>query len=187
MPILNDTELADALPHLRAAPATAGTLELIVARPAENQRRLLTEGELDLVAGLVGDSWSARGPKQPDPERQLTVMSSRFSRLIGGDDDGAALAGDQLHVDLDLSGQNVPPGTRLRVGEAVIEITPPPHRGCQKFSGRFGLTALHFVNSPTGRSLNLRGVNARVVTPGRIRVGDAVHVERPGEPGALIG
>ena len=180
MPILNDAQLADALPYIRKAPTTAGTVELIVARPSVDERRLLAEGVVDLVAGLIGDSWSTRaGPKAPtppDPERQLTVINSRFSRLIGGDDAGAALAGDQLHVDLDLSQHNVPPGTRLLIGEAVVEITAPPHTGCQKFSGRFGLTALQFVNSPVGRDLNLRGVNARVIVPGRIRVGDTVHV-----------
>jgi hypothetical protein len=181
VPILNDTQLADALPYIREAPVTAGTLELIVARPSVGERTLLAEGAVDLVVGLVGDSWSTRAgagaSTPPDPERQLTVMNSRFSRLIGGDDDGAALAGDQLHVDLDLSEHNVPPGTRLRIGEAVIQITAPPHTGCQKFTSRFGLTALQFVNSPIGRSLNLRGVNARVVVPGRIRVGDTAYTE----------
>jgi hypothetical protein len=183
VPILSDAQLADALPYIRDAPATAGTLELIVARPSVGERTLLAEGVVDLVVGLIGDSWStragSRASAQPDPERQLTVMNSRFSRLIGGDDAGAALAGDQLHVDFDLSEDNTPPGTRLRIGDALIEITAPPHTGCQKFSSRFGLTALQFVNSPIGRSLNLRGVNARVIVPGHIRVGDTAGTEAP--------
>ena len=184
MPILNDAQLVAALTHIRDAPATEGTLELIVARPSVDERALLDEGMLDLVVGLVGDSWSKRvGPRgspRPDPERQLTVINSRFSRLIGGDDAGAALAGDQLHVDFDLSEYNAPAGTWLRVGQAVIEITAPPHTGCQKFSSRFGPTALQFVNSPTGRALHLRGVNARVIVPGGVRVGNAVHTEPRG-------
>ena len=187
MPILTDAQLEAALPDIRDSPATGGTLELIVARPSVDRRALLQDGELDLAVGLVGDSWSTRpGPRGspgPDPERQLTLINARFSRLIGGDDAGAALAGDQLHVDFDLSERNAPAGTRLRMGEAVIEITVPPHTGCQKFSSRFGLRALQFVNSPTGRALQLRGVNARVIVPGRIRVGDTVCIEPPVEAG----
>jgi hypothetical protein len=183
MPILTGAQLEAALPAIRDSPATAGTLELIVARPSVGKRTMLEDGELDLAVGLVGDSWTRRpGPRgapHPDPERQLTLINARFSRLIGGDDAGAALAGDQLHVDVDLSDRNAPAGTRLRMGEAVVEITAPPHTGCQKFSGRFGAQALQFVNSPIGRALQLRGVNARVIVPGRIRVGDTVHVEPP--------
>ncbi|HXW82689.1 MAG TPA: MOSC domain-containing protein [Acidimicrobiales bacterium] len=185
VPILTEAQLEAALPDIRNSPATGGTLDLIVARPSVDERALLDEGQLDLAIGLVGDSWSRRpGPRaaaQPDPERQLTVINARFSRLIGGDSAGAALAGDQLHVDLDLSEHNAPAGTRLRVGEAVIEITVPPHTGCQKFSSRFGPTALRFVNSPVGQALHLRGVNARVIVPGRVRVGDPVHIEPPAE------
>ena len=181
MPILADTQLLAGLAHIRHAPATRGTLELIVARPSVGEREVIDEGLLDLAVGLVGDSWSnragPRGAPDPDPERQLTLINPRFSRLIGGDDAGAALAGDQLHVDFDLSEQNIPAGTRVRVGETVVEITAPPHTGCQKFSSRFGVTALQFVNSPTGRALQLRGVNARVIVPGTIRVGDTVNTE----------
>jgi hypothetical protein len=183
VPILTDSQLLAGLAHIRQAPVTRGTLELIVARSSVGEREVLDEGLLDLSVGLVGDSWSKRpGPRGaplPDPERQLTLINARFSHLIGGDDAGAALAGDQLHVDFDLSEQNIPAGTRVRVGETVVEITAPPHTGCQKFSSRFGVTALQFVNSPTGRALQLRGVNARVIVPGTIRVGDTVNTEPP--------
>jgi MOSC domain-containing protein YiiM len=111
---------------------------------------------------------------------QLNVINARFSALIATDTDHRALAGDQLHLDLDLSEANLPPGTRLELGSAVIEVTEQPHTGCAKFSARFGRDALRFVNSPTGRSLRLRGLNARVVTPGTFRVGDPVRKVAPG-------
>lgn len=154
-------------------------MELIVRRPAVDVREELETAELDREVGLVGDNWSLRGSSRtpdgsPHPDMQLTLMNSRVIDFIARDRGRWALAGDQLFVDLDLSAENLPPGTRLSMGSAVVEVTPQPHTGCAKFVERFGSEAMKFVNSPLGRSLNLRGVNARVVQPGSLRVGDAV-------------
>ena len=165
-------ELAGALDRIRESPTTNGTVELIVRRPAENEREVLDEGMLDLEEGLLGDMWHRRGT--PNPEAQLTLMNARAAEVIAGGKERRHLAGDQLFVDLDLSIDNLPPGTRLAVGEGVVEVTAEPHTGCAKFSARFGSEALRFVNKPPGRELRLRGVNARVVTPGAVRVGDAI-------------
>lgn len=180
-------ELLAGLDDVRAAPTEGGTVELIVRRPAVGEREVLTEGELDLRVGLVGDTWDARASKRtpdgsPHPEMQLNLIGARFSHLISDDLDHRALAGDQLHLDLDMSEANLPPGTRLALGTALIEITAEPHRGCAKFAERFGGDAMRLVNSPEGRSLHLRGVNAKVVTPGVVRRGDAVT--KLGDPSA---
>jgi MOSC domain-containing protein YiiM len=155
------------------SPKEAGTVELIVRRPAEEEREILDEAELDPVEGVVGDRWHGGGSGHPD--RQLTLMNARSAALIAQTRERWPLAGDQLYVDLDLSGARLPPGTRLEVGSAVVEITAEPHLGCGKFSRRFGVDALKFVNSDVGRELNLRGVNARVVTAGAVRTGDAIR------------
>jgi MOSC domain-containing protein YiiM len=167
---------------VRGAPADAGTLELIARRPAEEQREILDTGELDLRVGLVGDMWAERPSSStpdggPNPEAQVTLMSARAVALVAAGDEHErwAQAGDQLYVDLDLSQENLPPGTRLRIGDAVLEVTEAPHLGCGKFSRRFGVDALKFVNSKVGRELRLRGVNARVVEPGAIATGDEVR------------
>lgn len=172
-------ELLTGLDDVRAAPADAGTVELIVRRPADGEREVLAEGRLDLAEGLVGDNWCRRWSKRtddgsPHPEMQLNVIGARFSRLLGDDEAQRALAGDQLHLDLDLRPTNLPPGTRLALGTAVIEVTPEPHRGCAKFTQRFGLDAMRLVNSPGGRDLRLRGLNAKVVVAGTVRTGDTV-------------
>ena len=182
-------ELEAFLPQLLAAPRDVGTLELVVRRPAPGQREVLDEGELDLELGLVGDSWPQRGSSRtadggPHPEMQLNVMSARMVGFLAVDPARRALAGDQLYLDLDLSQDNLPVGSRLTIGDpagrgAVIEVTAPPHTGCAKFVERFGAEAMRFVNGAVGRPMRLRGLNARVVVPGRVRPGDPVHVTRP--------
>jgi MOSC domain-containing protein YiiM len=169
-----DDQLEAGLPHVREAPSDVGTLELIVRRPATDLREVLEEGELDLELGLVGDKWSRHGSR-PNPAAQLTVMNTRAIALVAGDRENWPPAGDQLFVDLDLSPENVPPGTRLAIGSAVIEISELPHLGCARFAARYGEEARAFVNSPEGVALNLRGVNARVVQPGTVRPGDDVR------------
>ena len=172
-------ELAAALDHIRQAPADYGTLELIVRRPAVNEREVLESGLLTLEEGLEGDTWNQRGSrKTPDGgpliDAQINIMNARTAAAIAGPIERWALAGDQLYVDLDISLESLPAGTQLAIGEAVIEVTAEPHTGCAKFSSRFGPEALRFVNSPTGRSLNLRGINAKVAHPGLINQGDSV-------------
>lgn len=177
---LTTAELEAGLEHIRRSPKDTGVLELIVRRPAMEQREVLEEGELDLAVGLVGDNWRSRGSSRTadgsaHPDMQLTVMNARTIALLAREKDRWPLAGDQLYVDLDLGLENAPPGTRLAVGSAVIEITAQPHTGCQKFEARFGREALKLTASAEGKALQLRGRNARVVQPGVIRRGDRVH------------
>lgn len=173
-------DLDAGLAHIRASAADHGPIELIARRPSPAAREVVDEAVLDLVDGLVGDNWRTRGSsKMPDgsahPEKQLTLMNSRAIAQIAGDRGNWPVAGDQFYVELDLGPANLPPGIRLGLGTAVIEVTVPPHLGCKKFSERFGPAALRWVNSPVGRTLNLRGINAKVVTPGSVRRGDLIH------------
>jgi hypothetical protein len=168
------------LDEIRRAPADDGRVELIVRRPAVDEREVLREGLLDPTEGLVGDTWRSRGSSRTadgtaHPDMQLNVMNVRAAALVAVDPERRPLAGDQLYLDLDVSTRNLPPGTRLELGSAVIEITDQPHRGCAKFAARFGGDALRFVNSAVGRELNLRGVNAKVLVAGRVNVGDTVR------------
>jgi MOSC domain-containing protein YiiM len=174
------TRLEERLDHIRQAPADAGTVELIARRPAEDEREILTEARLHPDEGLVGDTWRTRGSTStPDGAAnvvaQLTLMNARAAAAVAGERDRWALAGDQLYVDLDLSLANLPPGSRVQIGSAVIEFSEKPHTGCSKFSARYGVDALKFVNSPTGRELRLRGANCRVVVAGTVHAGDTIR------------
>lgn len=177
---LSMEELKSGLQEILRAPRDKGLLRLIVTRPAIGGRQVLEVGELDLFEGLVGDNWYARGNKRTvdgkaDPEMQLNIMNSRVTALVAQQQDRWPLAGDQLYVDMDLSLQNLPAGTKLSLGSAIIEVTSPPHTGCKKFVARFGKEAMMFVNSGRGKQLCLRGINAKVIEPGTIKTGDLME------------
>lgn len=172
-------QLEAGLATIRESPNDHGALELIVRRPQIDAREMLEVAELNLEEGLAGDTWNQRPSRRtenggPHPEMQLNVMNSRAIALLAGSQQRWALAGDQLYVDLDLSDANLPAGTQLAIGSAVIEVTAQPHTGCSKFADRFGAEAVRFVNIGAGKELRLRGINARVVQPGTIRRGDTV-------------
>jgi hypothetical protein len=180
---LSTAELEAGLPAVRRSPRGTGTLELVVRRPAVDEREVLAEGQLDLAVGLVGDTWIRRGSSRTadgaaHPDAQLNVINARFAELVAGPDrDRWALAGDQLYLDLDLTTEALPPGSRIAIGDvAVIEVTELPHTGCAKFAARFGRDAHKLVWTEHGKASRLRGLNARVVVPGTVRPGDAARV-----------
>jgi MOSC domain-containing protein YiiM len=170
--------LDSGLPEILDSPRETGVLALIVKRPSVDERKTVEVGTLSVSDGLEGDNWKLR--RNPHPEMQLNIMNARVAALVAQDPSRWQLAGDQLYVDLDLSLQNLPPGSQLRVGAALVEVTAIPHRGCRKFVARFGRAAMEFVNSEVGRQLNLRGINAKVIDGGGIKVNDTVTVERRG-------
>ncbi len=176
---LDTVALEAGLDHIRQSPRDLGTVEMIVRRPDVDLREELEHAELQPDVGLVGDGWWARGSMSSsegelNPDTQITIMNARVIDLVANDRSRWALAGDQFYVDLDLSRANLPPGTRLQLGSAVVEASEIPHRGCDKFSGRFGADALRFVNTGPGRDLSFRGINTRVVVPGIVRRGDQI-------------
>jgi hypothetical protein len=176
---LSMTELEAGMDYIRQSPKDHGMLKMIVRRPVDDEREVVERGELDLSEGLLGDNWKSRGSKQTvdgsaHPEAQITVMNARTIELLAQEEERWPLAGDQLYIDMDLSDENLPPGTRLTIGSAILEVSAIPHTGCKKFSARFGVEAMKFVNSLEGKRLHLRGINTRIVRAGVIQVGDVV-------------
>ncbi len=177
---LSTEELEQGLDTIRQSPQEEGVLELIVRRPDVDQRESVAAGRLDVSEGLVGDNWQHKGSRHmpdgvADPDMQLNIMNSRVVELVANGLERRELAGDQLYVDMDLSSENLPPGTRLALGDAIIEVTEPPHTGCKKFAARFGRDAVVFVNSGLGKTQNFRGICAKVIQSGGIKTGDVAR------------
>ena len=177
---LSLTELEAGMDGVRQSPKDNGVLKMIVRRPQDDEREVVDSGELHPLQGLIGDNWKARGSKSTadgsaNINMQLTIMNSRTIALVAQAQERWPLAGDQLYIDMDLSVDNLPPGTQLALGTAIIEVSAQPHTGCWKFSSRFGADAMKFVNSPEGKQLHLRGINAKVVQAGIIHVDDIVR------------
>ena len=173
-------QLEAGLDEVRGSPKDEGALQLIVRRPQTGERELVDEGRLNVVEGLTGDNWKTRGSTgtpdgSADPEMQVTLMNSRAADLMAGSRERWHLAGDQLFVDMGIGRTNLPPGSRLAIGTAVLEVSIKPHTGCAKFSARFGTDALRLVSSAMGQELCLRGINAKVVQSGVVRIGETVR------------
>ena len=152
---------------------------MLVRRPQELEREVIQTAQLTAAAGMVGDDWLRRGVERSeddtaDTNYQLTLMSSRVVDAVAGSRDRWPLAGDQIYVDMQLSIEVLPIGTRLSVGSAVVEISPEPHTGCKKFVRRFGAGARRFINTGEGKPNRFRGVNAIVVVDGECAVGDQI-------------
>jgi MOSC domain-containing protein YiiM len=174
---LSLAEMEAQLDLIRQSPQDNGVLEMIVCRPDVDQRQMLFEAELDVERGLIGDSWLSRGNYRggpANPDCQINIMNSRVVALLAQDRERWSLAGDQLYIDLDLSDDNLPPGSQIAIGTAILEVTAEPHTGCKKFASRYGSDATQFVNSSEGKRLHLRGINARIVQSGLVRTGDSV-------------
>ena len=176
---LTTEQLQAGLEHILLSPANNGAMLKIVRRTDVDQREVVQEGDLNETVGLIGDNWKTRGSSSTadgsaHPEAQVTIINSRLLALIAQSEERWELSGDQLIVDLDISVDNLPAGTQLSVGSAVLEVSKKPHTGCGKFAQRFGKDALRFISTPRGNALRLRGVNTRVIQSGSMRVGDAV-------------
>jgi hypothetical protein len=178
--MLTVSEIQLRLDALGPAPQDTGSVELLVARPDRGERLVLDEATFDLAEGMVGDNWRVRGSRvttdgSANPEAQVTLMNRRIIEAIEPDRTRWPLAGDQIFVDFDLSAENLPAGQRIALGSVILEVSATPHTGCDQFTERFGSGAIRFVNGPEARGLRRRGINARVIQPGLVRVGDSIR------------
>jgi MOSC domain-containing protein YiiM len=165
-------ELEERWAAAEPAPRGSGSVRLICVRRGGGVHECPDRVEVTLERGVEGDRWI--DGENPVRDAQVTLMNVRVVELIRRDGQPLDTPGDNFLVDLDLAEEALPPGTPLRLGEAVLEATALPHTGCKKFRERFGLDALKWVNDHRDR--RLRGMNCRVLEAGWVAVGDRVEV-----------
>lgn len=173
-------QLKTQLNHIQASPNDTGSVLLIVRRPTTEEREIIAQGRLIPSVGLEGDNWRERGStSMPDgsanPEAEITLMNARVIQALTQDETRWALAGDQFFVDFDLSEENIPAGSQLAMGSAILEVSPLPHNGCKKFSERFGVDALKFISMAENKPLRMRGINAKIIQAGDVKQGDLIR------------
>jgi MOSC domain-containing protein YiiM len=164
----------EALPR---SPRDLGRVQGCVVRTGRGVRE--TPSALRVVegAGVVGDLWSTHPHSAPG--NQVSLINVHVLRsLCDGDESRMPLSGDNLHVDLELSEANLPVGTLLAIGTALLRVSPVPHRPCGSFVKRYGATAAKKVARATRIGRRGRGVLCEVVRGGVIANGDEIRVER---------
>ncbi len=176
---LTRAELEAGLPEILQSPKDNGLVEAITVRPVSEERRVVQSTRMTLSGGVEGDHWAngcwkSTEDGKPHPDVQICIMNSRCINHIAGSRENWAPAGDNLFVDMDISPDNMPPGTRVSLGSVILEITDTPHNGCAKFVERYGREATVFVNTGEGKRLRLRGIYGRVVQDGAVSVGDVI-------------
>jgi hypothetical protein len=174
-------KLQEGLAEISQAPKNHGNIELLVIRPVQYERKVVNEITMHPITGCEGDIWHSKKTSstpdgKPNPERQVTLINSRVLALLEGAKDTWPKAGDQVYVDMDLSKENLPAGTDLSLGSAIIRVSAQPHNGCKKFAERYGIDATRFVNSSLGKAKSLRGINCYIVKEGIVKMGDTVSI-----------
>jgi len=167
-------QLEKAWAQVPAPPRGRGSVAAIGVRKGGGAHASVSTAQLTVEGGVEGDRWA----KGDDPKRhsQVTLMSTHVASLIAHVGKAGYESGDNFYVDLDLHEDHLPAGTRLRIGEALLEVTPEPHTGCKKFRARFGLDALRWINAKDNRPHRLRGLHAEVIEGGEVKVGDEIVV-----------
>lgn len=167
---------------LQASPKDEGRVVRCVVRPAHDRRETPAAIRVSPERGVEFDRWDSDAARRPG--NQVSLINVHVLRSLAGTEERMPLSGDNLQVDLELSESNLPVGTRLSIGSALLEVSADPHRPCKKFHQRFGASAVKKVVRASKKGRRGRGLLATVLRAGEIRVGDTIRVERLApEPG----
>ncbi|MFT5632095.1 MAG: hypothetical protein ACI9HB_003282 [Gammaproteobacteria bacterium] len=170
-------ECEDALSTILAAPKSGAIVEQLCLRPGFSERSFPELLELTVAGGIIGERWTKApwltlSDGTPDPRIQVSILSKRVMDLCWRDRENTHHPGDTMIVDMDLGVENLPNGTRLGIGSAVVEVSDKFNTACIKWQGRYGAESLRWLNLRKNRDYRLRGILCRIVQDGVVRLGD---------------
>jgi hypothetical protein len=173
-------ELAAALPAILAAPRDAGVTRLLCSRPKPNHRTFPQTLTFTRASGVAGDfessrPWLTLPDGSPDPRNQVSIMSWQVLDLVWRDRDRVAHPGDNIAVDMNLTAHNLPVGTLLAAGTAILRVSDEPNDGCVKWKVRSGRAAYDWSTRDDHLPLRLRGVYCSVEQDGEMHLGDTLR------------
>lgn len=176
-------ELAKALPDVLSAPGTDAPIAGLCFRPGFGLRSFPPSLRLTRAFGIPGERWlTAPWLKLPDgsadPRIQVSILPSRVLDLVWRDRETTVHPGDTIVADLDMTDANLPPGTLLQAGTAILRVSDQPNDGCVKWKARYGQAAMDWITDPAHAALRLRGVLCEVFADGVVAVGDRLVVMR---------
>ena len=174
------TELRDALPHVVAAPKTDAPIRGLCLRPALGQRVFPERISMTKAQGIPGERWATTpwmrlADGSPDPRIQVSILQSRVMDLVW-QDRNQPHPGDPIVADLEMSEANLPVGTLLQAGTAVLRVSDVWNDPCAKWKVRYGTDAYDWVRSSP--HLRLRGILCAVEVDGEVGLADRLQVLR---------
>ncbi|MCV6597893.1 MAG: hypothetical protein OIF40_12535, partial [Mangrovicoccus sp.] len=126
--------------------------------------------------GVIGDRWAEHAwlrlpDGRPDPRIQVCILPTQVWDTVCNRPN-MPHPGDTIIADLDMSEANLPSGSLLQAGSAVLRVSDVFNDACVKWRARYGDASYRWINRADHCPLRLRGLLCSIERPGQIQRSD---------------